>query len=176
MYWVQNDIKNTEESIVKYEKTIEALNFIIPKLKAYPGKIIDKRFFDLEELKTRNGTHEYLDKETEKWVTVPRKYSPFGLYDRKESYGKKYAFTLGHDTHYFQTGPRQREIILQDALDHLKWCQANLWDSRDNLAVKKSLDLEAFVKDMRELWIKYGKPDCWTKMLDSSEVKYFSDK
>lgn len=151
-----NNLKNYIDA---HEGIKQACEELIPALKAHTGKLIDARFFE---------KHFLIPSER-----VDRKWTKYSLTKPQYSFDKPvqvYLGRIGNTGERVGADTRETKDILQAVeekrAESVKWLE----DAREKLEKVDALDVDAMMRDIKAVYMKYGQPDMWDALMRSSEV------
>jgi hypothetical protein len=125
-------------------------------LRTHTGKLVDKRFF-LEHFKVSNEYREWTRYE----IRAPR-------YDWSKHAHELYISqecTLELDS-------RETAHIIAKAEETEQRLKDGIARYKKEIADLEQYDESKLIEELRALYVKYGAPETWGKVLDSYEVKY----
>lgn len=166
MNYTAENLKERNKTLNGYEAFKAKLEDVAKCLSQWDKKNINKKFFE----------HFFIMKDEDGKVRNDWKGNVLTHYTIRKS---GYSFEAG-TLELVGFGPyqlvklsdRSTEKALEAVNQKIENVTAWIAHEKQQIAELSRFDEEQFVADMRAVYVKYGKPDNWTSLLDIYEVKY----
>lgn len=154
MQVIKDKMAEKAKRIIEYMDTIARLEELKAKLSEWPGKVIDKRFF-------------------EKYFAVNEFRTKYGIIPKRYEWSKhNHEIYLSQDC-VLELQTREKTELMQTINERLDRIIGWKFKAQQDISTLSQIDVEKVIAELHEIYKKHNLSIIWRELLD--EVKYYTE-